>query len=184
MSPPFLPVITVITLPDGSSLTPAKELRILSPLSVAFVTGDGPDRIELGSPTALDTYPAIVPVPQSSFALGSGGAAPLAFSSPDGSTRFARASMVANAGLVANDTDYLDVTLYDLDLSAGTPTMIPGTTRTTKTIGSGGSGDWTGNKIAIDIVLGVDLAAGHALVALWTKHGAGIAHPGGLWRAK
>ncbi len=49
MGPSYLPVITVVTDDDGSSMTPAPELRVKSGLTATFVTGDGPDRIELNS---------------------------------------------------------------------------------------------------------------------------------------
>jgi hypothetical protein len=45
---PFLPVIKTITNSAGAIIGPVEELRIGATLTATVVTGDGPDRIELG----------------------------------------------------------------------------------------------------------------------------------------
>jgi hypothetical protein len=47
-SPSYLPVIRTITNVDGGSFAPTDEMRILAPLTGEVVTGDGPDRFQLG----------------------------------------------------------------------------------------------------------------------------------------
>lgn len=49
MAPPFLPVIKTITDSAGAIIGPVEELRIGDTLTATVVTGDGPDRIELGA---------------------------------------------------------------------------------------------------------------------------------------
>lgn len=44
----YIPLIKSLTNEDGRRFEPADEMRILPPLSAAVVTGDGPDRVELG----------------------------------------------------------------------------------------------------------------------------------------
>lgn len=183
MPPPYLPVITVITRPDGSSFTPVGELRIMSGLTYTVVTGDGPDRGEL-APTAVATvYAPIVPVPQPPVTATGGDTTIIAFASPDGPTHFTGAVMFAGGSLLDDATNYAIVTLYDAT-DGTTKTAIPGATTTTTPIASGGTGPWVGGSIAIDLGLGVDLAEGHYVVAVWTHVGTGVAVPGGWWRTK
>jgi hypothetical protein len=70
-SPSYLPVITVITNPDGQSFAPVAEMRFLAGMSAEIVTGDGPDRIEVGYDAAVASISGTLPI------VVSGGSAPV-----------------------------------------------------------------------------------------------------------
>lgn len=57
-APSYLPVIRTITNSSGHSFAPTDEMRILAGLSAEVVTGDGPDRIEIGYEGAVASLSA------------------------------------------------------------------------------------------------------------------------------
>ncbi len=90
-------------------------------------------------------------------------------------------AFVAGGAYTANDTVYLECTIYDARIDGGgSPTPLA--TAIGKITGDYATGDWVDGQEAFTIGLGVELAADHRLAAVWTQHGGGAACPGGSFR--
>jgi len=179
-SPPYLPVITVITDSSGHSLRPADELRIMPGLTMTYVTGDGPDRIEL-SPTPptyqpLDAYAYQKELP----ALG-GSATILAIASDEGDAHIELVELcIADGSVTADDIDYRILNLVTIDPVTGTPSLV---VRVTTETAPTGTGDWT-PLLAAFTTGPFTLPASHRLVVVWEADGAGVVIPNGVYRIR
>lgn len=186
----FLPVIRTITSAAGALVEPADELRIMSGLTVTYVPGpgvNGPGRLELDvyvpAPTGLSSF--VLPVNQPAIAAGVVvKRTRLVFAATSAPSHVTGAAFFAGSALTANDTNFASLFLQEYDeagASVGSP--IEGAAGTTKITGTNASGDWTGGELIWDFGIGLDIAAGHSIVAEWKNdNGAGVTMPGGEWR--
>lgn len=106
----------------------------------------------------------------------------LVFARSTGASLITSATAYAMGPLVASDTNYINMNVYDLS-----PTNVglgPLAWTDTRTSASGGSGNWTEPLAVFSWVPvgGYVLAAGHRIVVSWGNHvGAGVAFPGVTW---
>lgn len=132
------------------------------------------------SATSTHLGPSVVPQPAQPAAL-TGLVSVICMGSPT-ATVTVNPAFITFANLLSNDINRRDLTIYDVNTAIGVSSKVSVYATSTKTSGSGGSGDWTQLKTAI-VVPPQTLAPGHILVAEWNPAGAGIALPDGYWRS-
>lgn len=182
----ILPVLTVITDATGAEIGDAQEIRIGAGLTVTLVTNDGPPRILIiATPDTSGLLPFTLPVVQAPISAGNNDTTRLVFASTGSPSRVTGAAFFAANSLVAHATNFISVYLQEVtETGANHGSPIPGTVGNTKIVGEGASGDWDAGALVWDFGLGIDIAAGHSIVAKWddSTHGSGVAMGGGEWR--
>ncbi len=175
MAPPFLPVIRIITLPDGTQLTPAEELRISTGLDANVIVGDGPTRIELTA-TEIEAVPTFLLVPQA--AVLAAGPATVLFvivAARHASVEVTAVQFIPHANTALDVVNYAEFNLavYDED-GVFVQYLLDGDI---------GTGDiaFTSMQTDISLVVSHTLKEGRTIVAEWSKGGAGADVPGGTW---
>ncbi len=155
-------------------------------LTGTLVTNDGPVRLEIApTPDTSGLLPFTLPVVQAPIAAGNNGITRLVFASGNAPSRVTGAAFFAANGLTAHNTDYISVYLQEVtEQGADHGSPIPNSLGNTKITGDGASGNWTAGALVWDFGIGLDIAAGHSIVARWddSTHGAGVAMGGGEWR--
>jgi hypothetical protein len=182
--PSYLPVIRVVTDTDGHSMLPADELRVIEPLVAEFVTGDGPDRIELRAAPRGYAPPSTLAFQPEQTSLTADADAVIAIAPMNSPTLITSVSGLSGGGLTAHASNYRKIAFYDVGpLGLAGPQLGPFFNSTTQPSPTG-TGDWSAAAVAFTWtpVGGYPLAAGHALLATFGKVGSGVAFPGVFWR--
>lgn len=153
-----------------------------------FATSDNATakRTEVTFAAASGLLPSTPPITQPPVLHGNSGASTgciLAFAAIEASSHISGVQMFADNAKTASDSDYVTWILWDV-AEDGTHVGSGLASGSTKTIASGGSGDWVAGQIAIDTAWSGDIAAGHRLVVEWdtTTHTVAGTVPGGFWR--
>lgn len=177
--PALLAAVTTLTDITGTplDLTGIEALQIGAGLTLSRVTNNGPAYALIALTTSA-AFPAIPVAYQRPMTAAAPGTSVVSFVSLDGPTHYLAATYFPDAGVTHSATNYTTCTLYDAD-DLGAATAIPGAVIDTTTI------DWaSGGVPAFSFAIGMDIAEGHKLVAVWSKSGTGVANPGGMWRVK
>jgi len=181
--PSLLPVATIWETGGSTRIDMGgvEAVRVLSPLTIRRVEGDGPARIEIGPSGSWGALPTMRQPGDESVTSRP---TILACAPLTTSTRIERVDLLPEGALAADDANYLIATLRIVLDGVGVGDALA--VRTTQTYDAtfrpNATGDWIVARAAIAITLAMTLPAGHSLVVLWTAHGTPPVLPDGVWR--
>jgi hypothetical protein len=168
---PGLPVITLISDSTGVALPPAEELRFGTGFSVESVTGDGPTRVEVSTPTL--GLPILIQQPRFEDSENFACRVILAVAL-DAPAHIGRIALMLTSSTEFSETNYAEFNVYEVDTDGAQV----------------GSSLWTFGTNVSDLselsaqnylVADRDLPIGHTLYAEWVQHGSGTTIAGGAW---